>query len=575
MIALYRKYRPKLFSEIVGQEQVKTTLQNALKNNRIVQTYLFCGPRGTGKTTTARIFAKALNCPNRVPDTAEPCGKCDICLSVDKGTHMDLIEIDAASNRKIDNIRELNENIKFSPSHKNHHKIYIIDESHMLTKEASNAFLKNLEEPPKNVVFILATTNPEKMIPTILSRVQRLDFFPISAQNLRQKLDLIVKKEKVSIDPQTLDMIVMQAMGGARDAESILGKLISFSQGNINQDLVDSILGKNPFWESYRFLESLSQPNSLSSSLALLHKIYHSGYNLTEFTKLLLINTRKVFLFQISPSLLPQDSLLESELKLIENLSKSLTPHKIQNILNLFADNLPKINTSIIPVLPLEMATVGTLADTPPVILTTPPIQTTSNTPNNEKLLFSAPAHPIKEHLAPTPTPKVLHTLTPPAPVKKSAKQPKKSLREMLEISDTVKSSTSDKKTSLTLEHLLKEKNTWLQIIKRDNHTIALQLENAVLADFSGSTLLIVVESDFHRGRLEKYTSKIEQILSDFYHQTILIKFSKNDSNSNNTTSNATSPATLDLNSNTTPQAEEPQKNKIEDDINEIFGEFL
>src|SRR6266511_4844585 len=227
-----RKYRPQRFSDVVGQEHVTQTLTNALAQNRIAHAYLFCGPRGTGKTTIARIFAKCLNCtggPQVDFDETDP-----RCVEIAEGRALDVIEIDGASNRGIEEIRELRDTVKYAPA-TSKFKIYIIDEVHMLTKEAFNALLKTLEEPPAHVKFMFATTEPEKVLPTILSRCQRFDLRRIPASLITEHLKFIAKQEKVTIDAEALHAIARGADGGLRDAESALDQLISFCGDKIEE----------------------------------------------------------------------------------------------------------------------------------------------------------------------------------------------------------------------------------------------------------------------------------------------------------------------------------------------------
>ncbi|MFN7088813.1 MAG: DNA polymerase III subunit gamma/tau, partial [Candidatus Paceibacteria bacterium] len=230
-LALYRKYRPKTFGEVLNQAVVKQTLQNAIRLGKVSHAYLFAGPRGTGKTTIARLIAKSLNCQKRKPDESEPCNECKMCQEMNAGRALDLIEIDAASNRGIDEIRELRDGIKFSPV-KGKYKVFIIDEAHMLTPPAFNALLKTLEEPPEHAIFILATTEPEKLPPTILSRVQRFDFRRISISDIIKKLQKDIKEEGLKAEPEALYLIASVSEGSIRDAESLLAQVVAFQEHN-------------------------------------------------------------------------------------------------------------------------------------------------------------------------------------------------------------------------------------------------------------------------------------------------------------------------------------------------------
>jgi len=224
-LVLYRKYRPQKFSEVIGQEHVTQTITNEIKNGRIAHAYLFSGPRGCGKTTTARIIAKAVNCLNRKSSEAEPCNQCANCLEIQSGRAIDLIEIDAASHRGIDDIRELREGIKFAPS-KLKYKVFIIDECHQLSKDAANALLKTLEEPPAHAIFILATTELHKILPTILSRCQRFNFHKLTLPQLTARLQKLADLEGVAIEKPALELIALTAGGSARDSESLIRTIL-------------------------------------------------------------------------------------------------------------------------------------------------------------------------------------------------------------------------------------------------------------------------------------------------------------------------------------------------------------
>lgn len=237
--ALYRKYRPSNFDEVVGQQPIIQTLKNAIVQNRIAHAYLFCGPRGTGKTSIAKIFAKMLNCED---ESNKPCGKCTNCKMVQNGSHPDIIEIDAASNNGVDEVRNLIDKVKYAPM-QGKYKVYIIDEVHMMTAGAFNALLKTIEEPPAHVVFILATTEPNKVIPTIISRCQRFDFNKVSQKDIEKRLSIVCKEEKIEIDPEAISLIAQLADGGMRDSLSILDQCIAYCSSNITVDNVREIYG--------------------------------------------------------------------------------------------------------------------------------------------------------------------------------------------------------------------------------------------------------------------------------------------------------------------------------------------
>lgn len=282
-ITLYRKYRPKDFSEVYGEEGIIRAIKNGLRENKMPHAYLFCGPRGVGKTTTARLIAKGLNCiTNGITDN--PCNKCDVCREIDAGTFFDLIEIDAASNRGIDEIRDLKDKINYQPV-KGRKKVYIIDEVHMLTKEAFNALLKTLEEPPAHVLFILATTEPDKILDTIISRCQRYDFSAMTVEDMSARISQIADKEGITIDNESMKLIYEKSGGSMRDAVSVFEKVVSYSMGKpVTKEETQAALGLTPE-RVFEEFSVLIQNGEMKGLIAYLDEIYYSGTKIDDFFK--------------------------------------------------------------------------------------------------------------------------------------------------------------------------------------------------------------------------------------------------------------------------------------------------
>jgi len=278
-ISFYRKWRPQDFDEIVGQKHNVQTLKNMLAGDRLSHSYMFSGPRGTGKTSTARILAKAVNCVEGI--TPSPCNKCDNCKTISNGNNVDVIEIDAASNRGINEIRELREKVKYLPNNLRK-KIYIIDEVHMLTTEAFNALLKVLEEPPEHVIFIMATTEPNKVIPTIMSRCQRFEFYPVPLDLIRKRLKEIAKEEKISITDSALGLVAKYADGSLRDADGILEQLAAYSEGKIGPKEVVALLGVVDLEVLFEFIDILAG-RDVKKGLGMINRIVKSNQNLKDF----------------------------------------------------------------------------------------------------------------------------------------------------------------------------------------------------------------------------------------------------------------------------------------------------
>ena len=297
-VVLARKYRPMFFQDVVGQEHVTKTLQNAVEQSRIANAYLFSGPRGVGKTTVARLLAKALNCEQG--PSINPCNTCDFCREINESRSLDVFEIDGASNRGIDEVRNLRESLRYSPN-PGKHRIYIIDEVHMLTNEAFNALLKTLEEPPKNVLFIFATTEPHKVPATILSRCQRFDFKRMSAKNIAKQLKELCEKEGVQIDEESLRLLAVKADGSMRDSQSVLDQVIAFSGKNIQAKDVADLLGIID-QELFFNITDLIKNGDVKGGIELTNTIFSEGYDFSEFLTGLAEHLRNILIVNSTQS---------------------------------------------------------------------------------------------------------------------------------------------------------------------------------------------------------------------------------------------------------------------------------
>lgn len=361
---LYRKYRPKSFSDIIGQEHVVKTLKNAIKSGNVSHAYLFTGPRGTGKTTMARLLAKAVNCED---DTySEPCNQCNACKSIAAGNAVDLIEIDAASHRGIDEIRQLREGIKFSPNSLKY-KVYIIDESHQLTKGAANALLKTLEEAPDHAIFVLATTEPQKMLSTIISRCQRFDFRKLNLSEIIEKLEKILKAEGVETDKRSLEIIATAAGGSFRDAESLLDQILTFTEDKLEEEDVKSLLGLVETQYIFKFVDLIANKKRLEA-IQYLEKMYTEGVNLEEFHSSLLEYLRQLMAMSLTKANTDDEessvisglrvSFTTEEMKRLKKQAGSISTKEVNKMLKIFLKAGKRMEYSPIPQLPIEMAIV-------------------------------------------------------------------------------------------------------------------------------------------------------------------------------------------------------------------------
>ncbi len=470
---LYRKYRPKNFSEIIGQKHILDTLKNSILKNRIGQAYIFTGPRGTGKTSIARILAKTVNCENS--KKALTCEKCQACQTVNENKSLDIIEIDAASNTGVDNIRELKETVSLPPTLLKY-KVYIIDEVHMLSSGAWNALLKTLEEPPKHVIFILATTEIHKIPETILSRCQRFDFSRLPIKSIIEKLSFIVQNEKIKVDQEALEMIAIAAEGGMRDAESLLEQIISLEDKNITLKEVETILGTSDRKFTEEVASQIIQKNS-SEAISKINFLLENGFNLSVFNKSLINHFRQLMLLKISPNLKKHFSyeMTQEQLEKMISQEKEIELERIIDTIDFLIEAQGKLSSFVLPQLPLEMAIIKATGSLP---------QKTESEKNIPK-----PATTVKIEEKKIPLEENKKTTE----VNKSV--PKKTICE------------TEKEIEIDLV-----KQNWKKLlieIKPFNHSLSALLSNCQPIETFGQEITLATPYDFYKEKLEDPESRL------------------------------------------------------------------
>lgn len=346
-----RRFRPKSFKDVIGQEPIVTTLKNAIKFGRVAQAYLFCGSRGTGKTTLARLFAKALNCEQLTSD-GEPCNTCSSCREITSGASLDVLEIDGASHRGIEDIRQIKENVGYTTA-SGRCKIYIIDEVHMLTKEAFNALLKTLEEPPPKVKFFFATTEAHKLPATIISRCQRFNLNRIPFDKIIKKLKFISQHLEVKIEEEALLILAQQAEGGLRDAESLLDQMLAFTEGTITAESVNAILGLMPK-EAYFELDVAGKEGNFAKAFEIAHLVFSQGKNINHFLEGLVEHFRTILLVKLSSKEAPFLSLSEKEKEQYESTAHLYSQEQCLNLINYLLDIQNQVRFSLSAKVALE-----------------------------------------------------------------------------------------------------------------------------------------------------------------------------------------------------------------------------
>ena len=530
--ALYRTYRPQTFEEVAGQEHIVRTLKNALATGKIAHAYLFAGPRGTGKTTMAKLFAKALNCEEGI---GHQCNQCENCRQIIEGSHPDVLELDAASNNGVDEIRELIDKVKYGTI-LGRYKVYIIDEVHMLSTGAFNALLKTLEEPPEHVIFILATTEPHKILPTILSRCQRYDFNKVSEQDIKERIRVILLNEDVEYVDDAIDLIVNLADGGMRDALSILEKVLAYSGNRLNVDDVLTIFALESKEEKIKLIHSIVN-HDMSDVLSRLNNYVTKGTDIKRLTEDLLVILKDVVIYNSSNISNYLEALKEEEaLELSNYLSNEQALKMIEVLMNTIKDY--KNVTSINPLFEISLIKLTSLDDVRP--FARPVVNEVKvEAPVVEKKPEPIP-EPVKEPEPiipePIPEPVVEELVLEPEPVKEEIK-PVFTNVDMIYLKDAEREDTFEIDNNLMISVMVTSKKDiktelldgWKNIKKLSTHP-TLGKAATLLIDgrpLVASNKIVVLEYQLPK-LAEKVNAKdiqveLQTVLNDIFHRQMFV----------------------------------------------------
>lgn len=509
------KWRPKNFDEIVGQDHITTQLKSAIEKDRLAHAYLFAGPRGVGKTSTARILAKALNCQNG--PTAHPCGTCPSCVEIAKGSSLDVLEIDGASNRGIDEIRTLRENVKFAPA-QGRFKVYIIDEVHQITTDGFNALLKTLEEPPEFVKFIFATTHAHKVPPTILSRCQRLDFRRISVMEIIEQLEKIVAAEKLKVDRDVLVAIARSSDGALRDAESVLDQLIAFAKDRVSHDDVISMLGLVEQAALFAFTDRIIAHDA-KGALELLNEVINQGKDMTILLSNLIEHFRNLMVAKVAKA---DSELIDLPQNICEKLMEQAAALSMEQIFSAFtvlmqAQDMSKRLDSMR--IPLEISLVR-LCQPKQAVAAAKPISAATH---NSLPSLARPAPQQAKPVAPAPTRPVQYKSAPPRPgtdvVREKPQEPRASVRMM----------TMDAVQTISLEAVKEGWQRMIEDVSRIKISVASYLNEGAPCDLNGNELTIVFPRNcsLHKETLEEKINRnlIEKKLAELFHTGLKLNY--------------------------------------------------
>ena len=490
METLYRKYRPQNWTSLTGQDHITLTLQKQITTGKTAHAYLFTGPRGSGKTSTARILAKTLNCQNRQASITEPCNECSSCQEITAGRSLDVVEIDAASNTGVDNVREnIIDSARLSPT-KSKLKIFIIDEVHMLSASAFNALLKIIEEPPKHVFFILATTEAFKIPATILSRCQRFDFKKVEVSKIKERLKMICEKEGVEAEVKILDRIAHQSEGCLRDAEGLLGQILALGEKKVTDKEASLVLPRSDWHKIVELLDFLVAQNA-REAIILINNLVEDGIDLYNFTEDLIRALRLLLLTKLNVDLnILNNELEEDGAKKMRSLSLKIEAKQIGKMIEIFIKQKALLRSTHIPQLPLEVAVVEICE-----ITTTP-------TKENDKKISTTinPSSPVN-----TETKTVIKT---------EEVEPK----EVKIIVETTEEVTATN-TAFTLEQIKEQWEVFLKKVQEYNHSLPFILKMGEPVELTGRIIKIAFRYTFHKDKINesKVRAMAEKALNEVF----------------------------------------------------------
>jgi len=509
-LVMARKYRPQSFEEVVGQSHVTVTLVNAIKAKRISHAYLFAGPKGTGKTTVARILAKALNCKDG--PTSHPCGECDSCLEIAMGRSLDVVEIDGASNNSVDDVRALRENIRYVPS-KGDYKIYIIDEVHMLSDSAFNALLKTLEEPPAHAIFIFATTEPHKVPQTVLSRCQRFDFRRIPTTDLVKTIQTIAGKEKLEIDQDASYILARRADGSLRDILSLLDQVIAFggendgspSQSRVTKELVAQTLGLVDQEKLFEITDAISQKNA-PKGLSILNQLIDSGVDIPEFVNSLLQHFRDLLVSKVGQDSKILFDLSDTYIDKYKEKAKDFSETDILRMIKTVADLNLTLKRATDPRIFLELALMKLLKMESAVNL--------EDVLNKLDQLQTSQREELNRNNS------------------SADSESRSTSSESLTADDSVRSRKESEKEKISLSNLKDRWNEVLEKIKKTKLSLWSLIKEGEIISFEDDTITVEFQNgrNFHKKQAEKKENLtlIQKVLEKIYGQSFKLKFELN-----------------------------------------------